>query len=217
MYLRMKFSDLDKKSKIEHIWEYYKIPIIGGISGLVLVISLVTSIVSNINTEIVLDVTFITKYYDDTEANLFLDEFDDAFINPEAPKNQKVVFEFINISENLSPDQLMAYTTKLFAKSSGQLLDILIVDKEQFEQYAVEGMFISLNDIIKSENIVVDESRLVYSKTEEDTEEKIYGITIENNDNIDAICGDFSEYVAAVYIDEQYRENAIKALKELVK
>lgn len=182
------FRDLPFSQKIEHIWIYYRIPIIAALVGVILLISLVQTLANK--TEPLLNVIMV-----DSNANAHgqTDPFD-AFlktcgIEPYAGAvslNTNISFyseeelELLNemernqaVLDNYDKEQML-FT--LMAAGNG---DVFFGKGEIFLSYAQEGMLRDLREVLSHDLLAEYEEDLIY--VEEEGKAYPCAITLKDN------------------------------------
>ncbi len=163
----MKYEDLDRNGKIEYIWDYYKIPIIAVVIGLIFIFSILNTLLFNREKDVALDITIRGMMMDVSSptqgAEEILDE-DLAKLLEIDSDEYRVLIDFLAIDENLDPNMRMAYEAKFMAKFPAEQIDVLVMHDDYLprlkEEIPVEVLsgFDSLDDGLK---VYVKEDRLI--------------------------------------------------------
>ncbi len=202
----MKYQDLDRKGKIEYIFDYYKIHIIAGIILLVVIYNILNTLVFNREKEIALDIVVRGGFFDyiEMEADVLKDELG-TLIEIDKDREQ-VTIENLPIRDYSNPSFQMAYETKFMAKASSADLDIIIID-ETFVPVAKE------NEIFMPIEIVDD-----LSKEDLYFDDELVGINLKRFDklsrliNFDVARG--HEYYVCIFANTKNVDNAKKLIME---
>lgn len=187
----IKYQELPLGKKLEHIWEYYRWYFLSVIMAIVIISYIIYIIVKPTPTysvDLLMTGTFVTtdqdtqlvneKLHTDFDANLQLDFLD----------------------WNSENQYTMNMYTKILALASTQQLDILIVPKAVYEQYAAQEnkLIVPLEGISKLEKILeTHQDQLFRAVDINDNQEHIYGIKIEKLDEKLGLASD-EEYILTV-------------------
>ena len=185
------------KNKISHIWYYYRFHIIGS----VVVIAMIASFIStSINAKIpVLNITLLGRYSDSTKVEILQNKATLKLVND--PKNKKEIrFDFLMKSNDPADQQFtMAAIQKLMASVAATDIDILILDKEDFEIYAAQGMFSPLSVIPRFSDLPLSGYEIIKFKSEEKKiPEDSYGIAVDTLPLLKQISYDTKDKVLCV-------------------
>lgn len=208
---KAKFKELTRKEKVEYIWEYYKLHIFAGIFVLIVIGSFLNIWVFNPPPKSAVSVNFVgsSVFADNTEP---LEKELNPIIVTEEMGNKKV---FINtyIFGMKDPQMQMATQTKFIANISARELDVLILDKEQFDSLVLQGSMLPLDQVFSEDELGKLTDRLLKGKSEEDTNEQIYGIDITDNEKIKTVMVGDSDIVIGVVSNTLKIEESKKVIK----
>ena len=208
---KAKFKELKRKEKVEYIWEYYKLHIFAGIFVLIVIGSFLNIWVFNPPPKSAVSVNFVGSsiFADNTES---LEKELNPIIVTEEMGNKKV---FINtyIFGMKDPQMQMATQTKFIANISARELDVLILDKEQFDSLVLQGSMLPLDQVFSEDELGKLTDRLLKGKSEEDTNEQIYGIDITDNEKIKTVMVGDSDIVIGVVSNTLKIEESKKVIK----
>lgn len=182
------FKNMSRKEKIEYIWEYYKLYIIGAVILVVIAGSFIHGIVTRVDS--IFNVTIIGNVEEDKRSN-FQKQLTNQVVGT-GDKKKKASVDLIPVSTNgdmsVIPNQ---YMQQIVAKMSAGELDILILDKSLFNTLAKQDGFARLDSLngldlssIKGEKIEAsggDNNKAVYAISAKDV--KIFkdmGIDVQN-------------------------------------
>lgn len=166
------FNDLSPKKKLEHIWAYYRFPIIAVIFGTILLISLVSTLTGK--KESVLDVIMVDSNANaHSEAAAFDDFLESCGIEPyegAVTLNTNISFynedELALLSETERNQAVLDNYDKqqiLFTLMAAGEGDVFFGKGEIFLAYAEEGMFADLSAILSPELLARYENQLIYT------------------------------------------------------
>ena len=177
------------KQKAEHIWEYYKLHIIGGVTVLAIVLSFIYSSFINPPNKSYSSVSFYGGYINEQPLADVQADLTDRFV----PDEMKEHYEIIVTNYAFSPgDTANAFVgAKFAAELQSQGLDLLIADEEDFAMMAGEGYLMPLRDYVPEDILdSLEESQLftggiyVYESNEPEptsiVNEDFYGIRLDD-------------------------------------
>jgi hypothetical protein len=153
-------APMSPKEKMAYIWEYYKFHIIGTIAAIILLFSLINSIGEK--KEVVLNMTIVGQGVS-TEGVVQLQEYlTKELVTDKA--DEEVFIETLSY-DNTSQDPVsQTGLQKMIAQISTGSIDLLIVDKEVFEDIsAQQNSLLAINDFKGMDKVVT-------------SNEEIYGI-----------------------------------------
>ena len=210
---RKKLKDLTFKQKLEYIWDYYK-PIMAGIIGIIVIISVVVSIVRGSQIETELNVAFINSYvYDDDVAALYEGFLEYSGLNG---AKQRVDFDTTySLSTENENQATMANQMKISAVIAAQSLDVMIMPKDIYQNYLIMGAYQDLNQAMDSEFMQEHRELWQMDKQEDDTAEKVYALKLKENHKLGKVYEGQEVYVAVV-TNTTKEENAVAFLKYLL-
>lgn len=166
-------KNMSRKEKMEYIWDYYKIHIIGSIVVIALIISFIhgqaTKIEYVANLTIIGGVTNEDKL-EQTEQNLT------RLIVKNGQDRQQVLIDAIPITDvnNPEPQLIQKFTVKLAA----QEIDVMVLDKTMFDDLVKKGTFLKLGDIKDINLSSIKEDKI--EGVNEENKKGIYGVSAEN-------------------------------------
>lgn len=202
---------IDEK-KAGNFFHYYKVHIIIGIIALLVIGYTVKGCVERVDPDF--SIAFLGKiFYTETDALK-------AEIKQQIPEIKEPGFDgaFIDSSGEVTDGQQeYAMRMKAMVLMAAADVDLFIIDKANLEVYIEQGAFISLDDAAKRLGQENNADRLIKGKTEEDTQEHIYGIDISNS-TVLKNCGIIGEEVfAAIPVRGKQPEKAEKVIELLLK
>lgn len=208
------FKNMTTKEKMEYIWDYYKVYIIAGIIVIYLFGAFTSSILNR--KEYILNIALIGKFADFDKLNEFSKEVTKELIGDPSGRKQAST-DFYRLVENQNGNFTLdpASTQKLMARMGAQDIDVMVLDKSNFEILAKQGAFLRLDDI-KELNL----SGLNVAKVGENSSEVkagIYGIYIErDNKYLQNLGYDYDDKIIAIMSNAQHKDLAIKFVKWLL-
>ncbi|WP_294388742.1 hypothetical protein [uncultured Clostridium sp.] len=205
-------KSLSRKNKIQFIYDYYKFPIIAGILSIIIISYISYSIATKQNTY-----CNITYY----GSNINTDNFNKLkdILNKSILSNNKKYAIFTN---SLLVDSNSNYgddptTTQAFAvKLAANEIDILLVEKNNFEYFAANNMLLDLTLLDGFYDLNISEDSLITS-TDQSGNNNLYGIKVDNL-NLLKDCGFNNENTfLCIAISSNRHEQIINVLNELIK
>jgi hypothetical protein len=178
MSTKQKLKDMNTKQKFEFIWDYYRFHIIGTI----IIIAIVTSFTIDIikSKETILNITALGEYMDMDRKEILENKVNAELIKDEQNKKQ-ILFDFLVKQKDMRDEYSMASVQKLQASIAAKDVDVLILDKSDFEIYASQGTFMKLSQLSNFAQLNIPEKDLVkYQAKDIDSKEEIYGINAES-------------------------------------
>ncbi|MCM3690483.1 hypothetical protein [Neobacillus niacini] len=144
-------APMSPKERIAYIWEYYKFLIIGTIAAIILLFSLINSIGEK--KEVVLNMTIVGKGVS-TEGVVQLQEYlTNELVNDKA--DEEVFIETLSYDKTSQDSVSQTALQKLFAQISIGAIDLLIVEKEIFEDIsAQQNSLLAINDFKGMDKII---------------------------------------------------------------
>lgn len=161
---KLTFKDLSFWGKIEHIWEYYRLIIIGSILIVAFVVSLTVSIVRN-NYETVCYVAVldgkITGYADDTDA--LSTGFSD-YLGIDGKKQRIDLAYSYSLVEREMDEEAAVSANKIYTYASTGSMDGYLSEREYIDYFCTdrEVFFCDLRDIFSEEELKQLEDYIVY-------------------------------------------------------
>jgi len=208
------FRNMTTKEKVEYIWDYYKVHIIVSILVIYLLVSFTSSIINR--KDYVLNIALIGKYMDFDRQSEFSKKVTKELIGDPSGKKQASIdfYRFVkgpNGNFTLDP----ASTQKLMARMGAQDIDVIVLDKNNFDILARQGAFLRL-DKVKELNL----SGLNVAKVEKPSGELkpgVYGIYVGwNNEYLKNLGYDYNDKIIAIMANGQRKDLAIKFVKWLL-
>ncbi|MBU3113979.1 hypothetical protein [Clostridium lacusfryxellense] len=163
---------MSKKKKAEYIWEYYKLHII----GVLVVISIIGSLVHSQITKVdyVFNLTMLGNTVNTDKVTDLQSKLTSLVVKDGDTKKEAIISNMsLGGSTSSDPTMESQYMQKFVAQLSVGELDVVILDKDMFESFAKQDMFLRLDNLsgfdlasIKSEKIeatATDKTKAVYA------------------------------------------------------
>jgi hypothetical protein len=207
---REKMAGMSRKEKVHYIWYYYKIHIIGSI---LLIMAVTSFIVDAVNTkDVLLNVTLMGKYVDSEKLESLEKKTTEELVKD--PKNKtEIRYDYLSKSDDPRDQFTPVSLQKLTASVAAADIDILILDKNDFEIYAKQGMFLPLTSIPEFASIdLKDYETIKYSNKENDIKEDIYAINIAGLPILKDISFDTKDKVLGVISNSKHLNKTVEFL-----
>ncbi|AST58776.1 ABC transporter substrate-binding protein [Thermoanaerobacterium thermosaccharolyticum] len=203
-------KDMTFKEKVEYIWDYYKIHIIVGVVVIAIIVSFVNSIINN--KDYVFDFSLIGTSINFDKEMSFQSTVTKELLGSDKGKKQALV-EFYMLTKGSDGKYKLDPTSvqKLMVKISAQEVNVIALDKDNFNALAKQGAFMNLDFIKELDLSGFKTERLPSSK---DVKAGTYGIDLnKGNKYLDEIGYDYHDKVIAIVSNSQNKDLSIKFLK----
>jgi hypothetical protein len=172
MGIMVDLKGMSKKKKAEYIWEYYKLHIIGILVVISIIVSLVHSQITKV--DYVFNLTMLGNTVNTDKVTDLQSKLTSVVVKDGDTKKQAIISNMsLGGSASSDPTMESQYMQKFVAQLSVGELDVVILDKDMFESFAKQDMFLRLDKIsgfdlasIKSEKIeatATDKTKAVYA------------------------------------------------------
>lgn len=200
---------MSRKEKMEYIWDYYKIHIVGGLFLIIFIVSFIHGQLTRV--DYVGNLTILAPVGDEAKLSEAENEITHIVVKDGDKKKQAVMIDLIPImnSKNPEPQLLQKFMVKMAAKE----IDVIVLDKEMFENLMKQGAFAKLDDLkeIDLENIKGAKVEAVSS----DYGKGIYGISAEGNKILEGMIINPKNKVIALMSNTDRKEAAVSIFKWL--
>jgi hypothetical protein len=207
------YKDLNRKDKIDHIWEYYKIHIIGSIIGLLIVFWLLNHYIFNPPADIVLDMSIFTYSMNDETRIERRDQLSE--IVSDDLKREVAAIESFNIEEGIDYNMQMANVTKIMGKSTLGEFDIFVFVGENFQMYLEQGLMKPIDSYIEQGLINLPEEAYFSAEDlglagEGIASDSIYLADVTELEFFDGLLPEGETYYLGVFVSTSQEENIEK-------
>lgn len=152
---------MSPKERIAYIWDYYKFHIIGAIAAIILLISFISSIGEK--KEVVLNMTIIGQGVNTEGVVELQEQLTNKLLQDKA--DEEVSVQYLTYSKSSMDQASRAGIQKMSAEITLGAIDIMIVEKDLFEEISSQpSSLAALNDFKGIDNLLT-------------SEEKVYGIS----------------------------------------
>lgn len=218
---------IDRK-RADNFFHYYKYHILIGIIALIILGFTIHSFVTRVEPDITIGL--LGEVNQDAT-----DSFKQKIVK-NVPEIKEVAFDSALISNNYNDSQSYAYIQKAMVLLAASDIDLFLVNKYAYDNYANSGPFMALDGIAKELNLDVSKSeylklRVVEEweeptnntkqerkpKTYSDAEPKLYGIDVTNSEFFKDINVIGPEKILVVRVDPKKYDLVLKLIKLFVK
>lgn len=208
---KTKLSKMTLKGKAEYIWEYYKIPIVGTIVFVAIVVSLITSITGKKDTILT---TTVIGYPNDTFLSPYLKDGFEKYLEIDKENEEVLMDTSMTFDSSAGANQDYISTSKLMTLMAAGSLDVIICEQGFIDHYSKQGTFLNLETDLPEDLKEALSEKFVMTTNEE-------GIKIPNS--IDLTGSElvkesgmpFKEPRIAIVVNSQLKENAFEFLRYL--
>ncbi|OPX45380.1 hypothetical protein CLHUN_07500 [Ruminiclostridium hungatei] len=218
---------IDRK-KADNFFHYYKVHIIIGIIAVIIAAIFIHSIVTRVEPDTTIGLL--------GEVNYDVQEGFKQKIVENLPELKVVAVDSAVLSTSLEDAQSYSYWQKALVMIAASDIDVYLVNKYAFENYAINGAFMALDDIAKDNDIDVSKSDYLKLRAVEeweeptisgdkprevkkyaDTEPKLYGIDVTNSEFFKDLNIIGPEKILVLRVEPKNFELAMKFVKLFTK
>lgn len=195
-----KFNELNRKDKLEYIWDYYKIHIISTIIAILLIGYFAYTQLTRI--DYVFNLTLIESNIQEDKRIDLQDKITKLVVTPEEKRKQAVIDVIPTITDYKDLE-------KLSAKLAVKEIDILILDKKMFNTLAEKEGLVQLDN-----KIGINQSYIKNNKFEVEVNGKkgVFGISAEGIKVLEESGIDTHDKVLAIAASSTHMESSIKVV-----
>ncbi|WHY02849.1 hypothetical protein [Neobacillus sp. DY30] len=159
--LKAILAPMSPRQRLEYIWDYYKFHIIGTIAAIILLISFISSIGDK--KEIILNMTIIGQGVNPEGVSQLQEQLTNKLVQDKG--NKEVFVQFLTYNKDSMDQASQAAIQKMSAEITLGAIDLLIVEKELFDEISSQpSSLVALNDIKGTDNLLK-------------SDDKVYGIS----------------------------------------
>lgn len=208
------FQDLDKKGKIAHIWEYYKIHIIGAI---LIIAVILTFVFKEPMPQLYCGVGVYGPHINIDTIALMEDNINTGVQVPEGYEVDIVNFYLSGDDQIQDADMINKFQTYIMTLQ----LHLLVSDTDRFVEFVDADFVDPLSTYLTQEELdKLAEADMLYYAKGVDGVERAYGFKINNSrviKNSKLVLEDYGDLYMGVVPVEDNMENTMKVLKEFLK
>lgn len=206
------FKALSAKKKIEFIYDYYKLPIIGTLLAIIIISYMTYSFITK--QDIYCNITYYGSTINTDNFNKLKDTLNENILGNDKKSTIFTDSLLITANSNYGDDPT---TTQVFAvKLAANELDILLIQKNNFEYFASNNMLLDLNSLEGFASLNIPEEALVTAK-DQSGNSNLYGIKVDNLDLLKDSGIDNENTVLSIAISSNRHEEVIKVLSAFTK
>lgn len=208
------YKDLTTSEKIDHIWEYYKLHIIGTLIGLFIIGWMLNHYIINPPPTVTFDITFFGNYADTEKLDGLKTDIDKIVI-PEGANEESNV-EFLSTSDELDPNMLQATVTKMMGKATLKEYDIMIFEGDAYKMFTDEDVLMPIEDIVSLPASWIDQSRYTDNTSLGINSDKLMLIDVSDKSFFRTVYGSDASIYVGVYVATQHRDKIEKGLEYIL-
>lgn len=210
--LKETFKSLSSKNKIEFIYDYYKLPIIGTLLAIIVITYMTYSFITK--QDIYCNITYYGSTINTDNFNKLKDTLNENILGND--KKSTIFTDSLLITANSNYGDDPATTQAFAVKLAANEIDILLVEKNNFQYFAANNMLLDLNSLDGFDSLNISKEDLVTAKDQSENS-NLYGIKVDNL-NLLKNCGiDNENTILSIAINSNRHEKVIKVLNELIK
>jgi uncharacterized membrane protein len=141
--IKVILAPMSPKERMAYIWEYYKFHIIGTIVAILLLITFISSIGDK--KEIVLNMTIIGQGVNTEGVVQLQEQLTSKLVQDNA--DEEISVQHLTYNKSSMDEASRAGIQKMSAEISLGAIDLMIVDKELFEEISSQKALLTLNDL----------------------------------------------------------------------
>lgn len=212
-----KFNQMTFGQKADHIWTYYKVPILGGIAVIALIIYIIIQIMT-VDKENALSLLVVNGNPDvttetcDSNFTPFLESLGLNMELTTTDMNNSLSFDVTNGANSIDPQVFSVFTTLVVAQEE----DLLITDEKTFAFLAKQGYFRPLSDYLSEDEIQAYEDQLIYGIDSETQKEYACGINMKGCDDQTLTQFSLAEPCIGLFYRGPHADTAVTYVKYLL-
>lgn len=199
---------IDEK-KAQNFFYYYKFHMIIGLAVLALIVFTVKGCVERVDPDFT---TVFIGQINYTDTDKLYKQIKDAVPDIKEPGFDGA---FITASGEGQQDYAMLMKSAAILAAGGT--DLYILDKVNFQKYAKDGAFMSLDDIAKKLGVDLSKNKDYTLKTEYDSSEHLYGIDISSSKELAKADIMGTEFIVAIPSSTKKQDISAKLIEYLMK
>lgn len=216
------FKELNFKGKLHYIWDYYKWYFVFGIVIFTVAAYTIPAMIEN-HKEAVLYAAFVNSQIYSQETTTLMDDFvEQANIDMDG---KRIVLDTSLIIDRDKADQIsMQHNQKVLALFSSNTLDVMINDEDNYQFYASQGAFQSLEDVLPKDIFEKYKPYMLTCNSKDSNQTIYYGIKVRTSKVLyeeQAYSNDMGQLMAepvfSICTNASQPENAVKFLEFLMK
>jgi hypothetical protein len=201
---------LTRKKKVQYIWDYYKIHIMAIIIVLFSIIGFIHGQITKINYEFNLTIIGISSGADKIEK---FQETLTSIVIKNGTEKQSARIEIMPVDSLMDgkTQSSTQYVQKFIAEVSASVIDLLIMDKSDYEAYQKQGVFLKLDNVQG-----MDLSHAKNDKLERASDKGVYGIKLQDNKILTDFGVETENMILCIPANTKQMDKAILAAKWII-
>jgi len=192
--------------KLDYIWTYYKLHILG---TLILIFFVGSYISAQINRQdVYCNITYVGNSLNVEELTPAKNKLNDILLN----NNKILVINFDSIFTDDKSSAGIAMTEKLHVNIAAQQIDIAIVNKDFFEKNFSSEMFLNLESLNGFSMLPLSNHELI-KKTDNNGNNGTYGISVKNLKLLNDIHFPNDDNIVVVISNTEHNDAVVNVLK----
>ncbi|MEH7381603.1 hypothetical protein V7138_14170 [Bacillus sp. JJ1533] len=201
------FAAMSPAEKAKYFWEYYKYYLFAFLLVIVVTVFLVNN--HNVKKEPALSIFVLGELVDAKEINKIAQKLNEEMLSDKQRKTHEISIQVIPYAPDAADFTIvMAALQKVAGEISTGDLDVLFIDKKQFEMMNQDHYFYSQNELVNG-SLPIDEDSLYVDSRQQITGIDVSAVPLFN----EAI--DDAEMVMGVLVNSQKREETKKLFQVL--
>jgi len=199
-------KSMSRRERLQYIWDYYKLHIIGVIVLAALVVSFIYGQVTKI--VYVGNVTILGDVLEESKREEFQKIITGAVVKEGEKKKQAFVDSFSVGKDQIGAQMMQKFIVKIAAGD----IDVVVLDKEMFEEFVKQDMFMDVDEA-KLKNSKLDKIEISLNQGNK----KVVAVGAEGSSLLETIGLDTRNKVIAMPRTSINKENGMKIFQELIK
>ncbi len=201
-------KSMSKREKIEYIWDYYKIHIIAAI----VIVAFIASFVHGQLTKVdyVVNVTMIGNVLEESKVQSLEKRFTGLVVKEGEKRKQAFIDVMPSDNFQLEPQMLQKFIVRVAAGE----IDIVILDKSNFDNFVKQDMFLPLDSISEINLADIKQEKIEASGS---SQKAIYAISVEGNKALESMGVNTKNKVIGIVASSKHKDNGIIVLKDILK
>lgn len=203
---REKLKEMSFRKKIEYLSEYYKFHALVAVAVITLVSYILYTILNPQSTS-----QFYAAIIDSPMVKEELDEYSEEFgslLKIDTTKHT------IDLDENyrfsIQDSYSMQLREALVTRVAARQIDVIIAPESEFANYAYAECFLKLSEVLPTNVYSTMTDRFYMGHTEFDTEQKAYGIYLDDTDFVKNASKDAEPYIIGIVANSRHVDNSIE-------
>lgn len=215
---RQKLKNMSLKNRAWYIWEYYKIPIIGIVTAVVLLSSIGFSMYQNrFDTALSCVILNSLPTTEQPSVEKYLDQ--DFRLYAKLPEDEKISVDYsmnITFEEASMSEFTYAELAKLTAMISSKELDVMIGKPEVIDHYGAMGGFLNLEECLPPDLYEAVKDRLYTVQNQETGEAVFCGLLLDEEDFAGKTGLSMEKPILCVMKNSTHTDTAVKLIRYML-